>query len=181
MKMSELQNTCLGRPGAVLGGGPSLPSDLVRVPKDALLIAVNYHALRLVTADYMVYNDDPESDPRLLDAVQNTTAVRVSQHGSSDVVFDVPVWTGFYSSNTATWFALWLGCEPVILCGMDCYQGERVYFHDYSHDAPCFHYPLEDHLRPWKEDGKHQLPHVERVRVMSGPLTRIFSPYLGGL
>jgi hypothetical protein len=57
---------------------------------------------------------------------------------------------------------------------MDCYQGERVYFHDYSHDVPAFHYPLEHHLRPWEEEGRHMLPHVERLRVMSGPLTRIF-------
>lgn len=166
-----------GRPAAVLGGGPSLPKDMERLPKNAVLIAVNYHALYLCEPDFMVYNDHPESDPILEAAVRDSKAIRVSPHPTSDVKFDVDVWTGFYSSNTATWFGLWMGCNPVILCGMDCYQGSRVYFHEYSHDSPAFHYPLEDQLRPWKEDGRHRLPNVERVRVMSGPLARVFKLY----
>jgi len=177
MRMSELRDWYSGKPAAVLGGGPSLPEDLKRVPAGALLIAVNYHALKICQPDFMVYNDQPDTDPRLLEAVRTVKAVKVSPDPTSDIEFDVPVWTGFYSSNTAAWFALWLGCDPVILCGMDCYQGERVYFHDYQHDCPVFHYPLDHHLRPWKEDGKHLLPHIERLRVMSGPLTRVFQPF----
>ncbi len=187
VKMSQLKDSNLGRPLVVLGGGPSLPEDCARLgwsPSggriDSLLIAVNYHALRLpnCSPDFMVFNDDPESDPRLLEAVKSFHGVLVSQDQRySDVEFDVPVWTGHYSSNTAAWLALWMGADPVILCGHDLYQGERVYFHDYSHDAPCFHYPLEDHLRPWVEEGRHRLPHVERLRAMSGPLTKIFGVY----
>lgn len=177
MLMSKLRDRHAGRPAAVLGGGPSLPGDLARVPAGAVLIAVNYHAFELVNADYMVYNDAPESDARLQAAVSTTQAIRVSPDASSDVMFDVPVWTGFYSSNTAAWLALWMGCDPVILCGMDCYQGERVYFHEYSHDCPVFHYPLDAHLRPWREEGRNLLPHVERLTVMSGPLAGIFRTY----
>jgi hypothetical protein len=177
--LSSLKDRHAGRPGAVLGGGPSLPEDMKRLPAGALLIAVNYHALKLGPVDFMVYNDQPESDPRLMEAVRAHEQLLASPDPSSDIQFDVPVWTGFYSSNTATWLALWMGCGPVILCGMDCYQGERTYFHDYSHDSPCFHYPLEEHLRPWKEDGLRLLPHVERVRVMSGPLQRVFPVYEG--
>lgn len=176
-RMSDYRDLYQGRAAAVLGGGPSLPGDLARLPAGCVLIAVNYHAFRLVQADFMVYNDTPEGDPRLLESVLSTKAVRVSPDPSSDVVFDIPVWTGFYSSNTAAWFALWMGCDPVILCGMDCYQGERVYFHESDWDCPSFHYPLEDHLRPWLEDGRNRLPHVERVRVMSGPLTRIYPAF----
>jgi hypothetical protein len=178
-RMSEMRDYCQGMPAAILGGGPSLPEDVKRLPMGCILIAVNYHALFMegCDPDFMVFNDQPESDPRLVEAVQNFKNVRVSPYPGSDIEFDVPVWTGSYSSNTATWFALWMGCDPVILCGMDCYQGERVYFHEYSHDSPAFHYPLDDQLRPWKEDGKNLLPHVERVRVMSGPLTRVFPAY----
>jgi len=175
--MSQYEGLFAGRPAAVLGGGPSLPGDMARLPDGCVLIAVNYHAFHLCEPDFMVYNDAPDSDPVLWEAVRKPgRAVRVSQDSSSDVEFDVPVWTGFYSSNTAAWFGLWLGCDPVILCGMDCYQGNEVYFHEYNrdYDPPCWHYPLEDHLRPWKEDGKNLLPHVERVRVMSGPLGTVF-------
>jgi len=177
LKMSELRDCFAGRPAAVLGGGPSLPADLVKLPANCVMIAVNYHAFHLTRADYMVYNDHPDSDPALRDAVRLPKAVLVSPDPTSEIEFDVPVWTGHYSSNTAAWFALWLGCDPVILCGMDCYQGEVVYCHPYSHDAPVFHYPLDHHLRPWIEEGLKLLPHVERLRVMSGPLTRIFPKY----
>jgi hypothetical protein len=178
-KMSELRDHAggRGRPAVVLGGGPSLPDDLARIPEGAIKIAVNYHAFQLVACEFMVYNDEPESDPRLQKAVNELQTVRVSPDSSSDIVFDVAVWTGFFSSNTAAWLGLWMGCDPVILCGMDCYQGERVYFHPYDHDCPAFHYPLDHYTRPWVEEGRHLLPHVERLRVMSGPLAKIFPLY----
>lgn len=177
IKMSELRDRFAGRPAVVFGGGPSLPEDLKRAPAEAIRIAVNYHAFKLVPCDFMVYNDDPKEDPRLMQAVCELGTLRVSPHGSSDVVFDVPVWTGFLSSNTAAWLGLWMGCDPVILCGMDCYQGARTYFHESDWDCPAFHYPLEHYTRPWTEEGRHLLPHVERLRVMSGPLGRIFPLY----
>lgn len=184
MKISEMRDQFVGKSAAVLGGGPSLPGDLARVPESAVLIAVNYHALKLEQVDFMVFNDDPGEDPRLMGAVQVIQMggfgrpVLVSPYQKySDVEFDVPVWTGFLSSNTAAWLGLWMGCDPVILCGHDCYQGERVYFHEYEHDCPAFHYPLEHYTRPWTEEGRHLLPHVERVRVMSGPLERVFPRY----
>lgn len=162
----------------MLGGGPSLPDDMSRLPPGCLLIAVNYHALFLCQPDYMVYNDHPgqQIDP-LKNAIESGVVVRVSPEPTSDIEFDVPVWTGFYSSNTAAWFALWLGCDPVILCGMDCYQGDRVYFHPHDWDTPTYHYPLDHHIRPWVEDGFNLLPHPERLQVMSGPLVSVFGPY----
>ncbi len=175
--MSEMRDFYKGRPAAVLGGGPSLPGDMKRLPKGCVLIAVNYHAFHICKPDFMVYNDQPESDPRLQEAVEKCRAVRVSSDPTSDIQFDVQVWEGFYSSNTAAWFALWMGCEPVILCGMDLYQGDRVYFHPYQHDVPCFHYPLIEHLRPWIEDARAYLPNIERLRAMSGPLVNVFGAY----
>jgi hypothetical protein len=179
MRMSDLQNRYEGKgvAAAVLGGGPSLPGDLARLPMPCLLIAVNYHALRICRPAFMVYNDQPESDPELVQALQDKTVIKVSPDPTSDVLFDVKVWTGFYSSNTAAWFALWIGCDPVILCGMDLYQGDRVYFHPTDRDAPSFHYPLDHHIRPWVEDGRNLLPHPERLRVMSGPLVSVFGQY----
>lgn len=176
-RMSEYRCRYAGRPAAVLGGGPSLAKDLRLLPADCLLIAVNYHALYYVQADYMVYNDHPASSPGLLAAVESTKAVRVSPDPTSEIEFDVKVWTGFYSSNTAAWFALWMGCDPVILCGMDLWQGAVKYCHPYQHDEPNFHYSLEHHLRPWIEEGRTQLPHIERVRVASGPLIEVFGKY----
>ena len=174
--MSAYKDKFKGRPAAVLGGGPSLPSDMKKLPKKCILIAVNYHAQYLCHPQFMVYNDHPESDPILLEAIRGFDGIRVSQEPTSDIKYDVPVWTGFYSSNTAAWFALWMGCDPVILCGMDCYQGERAYFHEYE-DKEVFHYPLSHHINPWLEDAKNMLPGWQRVRVMSGPLVGLFGQY----
>jgi hypothetical protein len=176
--MSSYRNKYSGRPAAVLGGGPSLPGDMEKLPKDCVLIAVNYHALKLCNPPFMVYNDHPESDPILDEAVKSFKQTRVSAEPSSDIKYDVPVWTGFYSSNTAAWFALWMGCDPVILCGMDCYQGDKKYFHEYE-DKPNYHYPLEHHIAPWVEDAKNMLPNWQRVKAMSGPLVGIFGQYGG--
>lgn len=176
-KMSDLKNIGRFRRAAVLGGGPSLPADMEKLPQGVLLIAVNYHALRVCEPHYMVYNDDPESDPKLLEAVRTTEAVKVSPHSSSDVEFDVPVWTGHYSSNAAAWLGLWMGCCPVILCGMDLYQGEQKYFYPVEGDKPLYHYPLEHHLRPWIEEAHNLCPHPQRLRAMSGPLVEVFGGF----
>ncbi len=176
-KMSEYRDRYKGRPAAVLGGGPSLPADMQKLPPGCLLIAVNYHAFHFCQPDFVVYNDQPEEHPEMLEIVRAAKAIRVSSDPTSDIVFDVDVWTGFYSSNTAAWFALWMGCDPVILCGMDCYQGEQVYCHPTDRDVPTYHYPLEHHLRPWIEDGRN-LRGVERLRAVSGPLVGVFGQYV---
>jgi uncharacterized Rossmann fold enzyme len=178
VNMSSLKDRYAGQPAAVLGGGPSLQADMEKLPDGCHLIAVNYHAIYFCYPGWMVYNDHPESDPLLMQAIQaHAGIVLVSPDPTSDVLFDVPVWTGFYSSNTAAWFALWMGCDPVILCGMDCYQGEVKYCHPYVQDAPSHHYPLDHHIRPWIEEGRLLLPHVKRLKVMSGPLVSIFGQY----
>lgn len=175
--MSEWKDRYQGRPAAVLGGGPSLFRDMAIIPSGSILIAVNYHAGFYYKPDFMVYNDQPGSTGFLALAVKWTRAVKVSPEPTSDIEFDVPVWTGFYSSNTATWFALWLGCDPVILCGMDCYQGDVKYCHPYQHDEPNFHYGLDHHIRPWIEEARASCPHPERIRAASGPLVDVFGQY----
>jgi hypothetical protein len=132
----------------------------------------------------MVYNDPPGESEEMMAEVGRHRCVLVTPdtravgQGTGDVVFDVEAWTGFYSSNTATWFALWLGCGPVVLCGMDCYQGELKYAHPWKHH-PALDAPLDVIIRPWKEDGRH-LEGVERVRVMSGPLVDVYGKYEAG-
>jgi len=201
MKLTDLQNTQPGRPALVMGGGPSLPSDYARVmaslqmeriylptyppvalppvQEPPLHISVNYHADMIgLPYDFIVYNDFPEHDPWMLDCLQRTDAIKVSPEPSSDIDFgDVPVWTGFYSSHTATWFALWLGCDPVILLGHDLYQGAKKHCHADIRDPDWWHFPVDKHLRPWLEEAPHKLPHFERVRVASGPLGQLFPLY----
>jgi hypothetical protein len=201
LPLIDLQNTHAGRPALILGGGPSLPADYERITTSLravepsktkfcrstwrsnlpapLHIAVNYHADMIgIPYDFIVYNDFPEHDRWMLECLQRTDAIKVSPEPSSDIDFgDVDVWTGNYSSCTATWFALWLGCDPVILLGHDLYQGEQKHCHPDERDPDWWHFPVDRHLRPWLEEAPHKLPHFERVFVASGPLQRIFPIY----
>lgn len=181
IKLSAMRNLYQGVPAAILGGGPSLPDDMKRLPKDCLMIAVNYHALYYCKPDYMVYNDTPDTNPLMEKAVQEHKVTLVSPEPTSDIVFDVPnVWTGFFSSNTATWFALWMGCDPVILCGMDCYQGAVKHCPPSTYHSEMFDMPLDFYTRPWTEDCKNSVPNPERIRAMSGPLISLFGEYSHG-
>lgn len=183
MKLSEMRNKHKARAAAVLGGGPSLIEDMRRVPSGSVLIAVNYHGLYHCPEvfgrdpDYMVFNDAPSTNPLMERAVNEHRVTHVSPEPTSDVLFDVEVWTGHYSSNTAAWFALWMGCNPVILCGMDCYQGAVKHCPPSTYHSPMFDMPLDFYTRPWTEEGLHRLPNVERVKAVSGPLVEIFGAY----
>src|SRR3989304_2109980 len=117
--MSSLCDSFTGRPAAVLGGGPSLPADMQKLPPDCLLIPVNYPAFHICEPKYIVYNDHPQHDPRLAEFVFEPKAIRVSPEPTSGGIFDVGVWAGFYSANTAAWLALGMGRGPDILPGMD--------------------------------------------------------------
>jgi hypothetical protein len=169
---------------AILGGGPSLPSDLKRLPKDCTLISVNHHALRLCVPDYMVYMDDPGKITVLAEGLEKARAMGVKvihpRADASDIALPKgEMWDGGFSSTFATWFALWMGFETVVLCGMDLYQGENKYFYErtgFYH--PCFDDPLENHVRAWRLAFKH-CPHPERIRAMSGPLIEVFGAFDG--
>jgi len=167
---------------AILGGGPSLSDDLKRLPKDCVLIAVNDHALHFCNPDYLVFMDipNPQILPELAVAVETFSGIKVSTTPLSDVnLHGLTYWDGGFTSTLATWFALHLGCDPVILCGMDCYQGEVKYCHprpDFYH--PVFDFPLENHLNAWAGAFEH-CPHPERIRAMSGPLVSLFGEYAG--
>lgn len=160
--LSSLKEKHAGRPGAVLGGGPSLKGDLAELPHDTVLISVNQHALLHCEAHYLVYLDRLKRFPALLDALEGFQGMIVSHQPKSDVDFDMEAWDAGFSASVATWLACFLGCAPVLLCGMDCYQDEA---------RPRFE--LERQLLAWRGALEH-VPHPERIRAMSGPLASIF-------
>jgi hypothetical protein len=170
----DLRELHAGRPGGVLGGGPSLPGDLERLPEGCILISVNQHALRLVTADYLVFLDDPRRSLEVQDVLREFQGVQVSRRrgwGNVQLGGECPRWLGQYSGHVAAWLADWLGCDPVLLCGMDLYQGKDEYFY-----RPGQHRRrpgLEEALKGWKK-LKDVTPHPERMRAVSGPLVEVF-------
>jgi hypothetical protein len=166
------------RPAAILGGGPSLPADMERLPPGTVLFSVNQHALQLCQPDFLVFMDKPGDIPELAAALGSFRGLKVSQNPAfSDVdLTGADYWDGGFSSTLATWLACFLGCDPVLLCGMDCYQGERKYFYPHTLDHPCVNYPLEAHVRAWRP-ALEKCPHAERIRAMSGPLDEVFGRF----
>ena len=181
MKLSAFENLHYGRPAAVLGGGPSLTYDVKRLPADALLIAANDHPFHAGIQPHMiVFNDLPTCKPQLLEIVKTFGGLRISQHEKySDVVMDVDGWWRDLSSMTAAWIADFMGCHPILLCGMDCYQGEVKYCHDQPErpDKAIYKITLNQHLDHWRK-AFHRVPRSRRsMRAMSGPLVDVFGEY----
>lgn len=182
--IKELKDIYRGRAVAVLGGGPSLPADLKRLPVGTNLISVNGHSLRLRGADYLVFCDNPYRKSRLTStllaaAIDAFYGPKISIiENDSDYIFDVDFWNGGFSSTVATWLACYMGGDPVLLCGMDCYQGDEKYFFDYSEkmEHPCWHYPLENNLKAWRP-ALSKCPGPEKIKAISGPLVEIFGEY----
>lgn len=180
--LSTLRNLHTNHPAAILGGGPSDRADFAALPQNSILFAVNDHALHYCHPDYLVYMDipNPQILPELARAVDDYHGIKIAPHALSDVDLNsegIAYWDGGFTSTLATWLALFMGCDPVLLCGMDCYQGEVKYSHprpDFYH--PVFDFPLENHLGAWRLALQH-CPNPERIRAMSGPLTQVFGAY----
>lgn len=177
--ISELKNKYKGLPVAVLGGGPSLPNDIKKLPANCITVMVNYHAVRLLNPDYMVFMDSPTNIELFINTYYNFTGPRISQlENWSDYILDVPFWDGGFSSSLATWLACYMGGDPVLLCGMDCYQGEEKYFYDTGGPLthPCYSYPLENNLKAWRP-ALDSCTNPDVIKAVSGPLAEIFGGY----
>ena len=155
--VNKFKNIHKGAPVAVCGGGPSLPDDLKRIPENSILIAVNNHALKIADCRYMVVMDKySKRNIDFIKDVERFEGFNISQiPGQSDIdLTGVDYWDGGITATLAVWFACYTGANPVLLCGFDCYQGDRLYFHDepISNTTNIVKdYPLENHLRPWRE------------------------------
>ena len=184
MKLSELKDAHK-EAVVVVGGSPSAEADVSEVLTrngGFVVVSANQHAylLGFIPVDYFVFLGKPDKvtinfDHRktLLPYAQEPRgATRVSPHEKwSDVEFDVRPWHRGFTGHLAVWFACWITSGPVYICGMDCYVGEKPYFHDQGNEMmPRF--PKENHLREWNR-GIKEFRNPERVEVISGPLKEL--------
>ncbi len=178
--LRERRDKYQGRPIAVLGGGPSLPADLRRIPAGTVLVAVNDHAFHHCRPDYMVFCDRAPVVDSLFAAQEEMTGRRLCIYPEwCDFELDVEIWYSGISASLATWFACWLTSGPVLLCGFDLYQTPGYYCHDGRRNEVDMAKPLENHLLPW-QPVLSNCHHSERIRAVSGPLTEMFGRYDGG-
>ena len=174
--IQELKGKYNGLPVAVLGGSPSLPSDIEGLPPDCVMIGVNQHALLLgVVPDYIV-TLAPLKRQKWADIVLLSHVPIISHKlGQSDYDIDIPTFRRGFSGHLAVWLGCYITDSDVIICGMDCYSDEKQYFHD-QRSTGVEGFPLENHLKEWGRAWK-EIEKPERVAVMSGPLQDIFKPY----
>ncbi len=142
----------------VMGGGPTLESDLEKVEAD-VWISVNEHGAKLRPVDYVVAMDN------LHTKINVQMEAHIRPHTDAPIIgpwhwndWQLTNWPGIpsmpLSGVVASWLAYLLGGHPVILAGFDCYKGRKV--------------------------GQHRTiaPHINaEVRVVSGPLLELYKPY----
>jgi len=177
-----LKKKHLGLPALILGGGPTLPIDVNKSPPESLKIAVNHHAYFCgIDADYMVFCDRRWIQPDLNEAVQQFQGVKISIYqGQSHYALPDDAWYNGTSATLAVWLACYMGCDPVLLCGFNCYQGSRVYCHDDAKKPSDIKHlvnaPLQNHLDVWGP-AISRCPNSQAIRAVSGPLITIFGSW----
>lgn len=172
--LASIRGRHSGKRAIVLGGGPSLVSDLrlvrPRVEHLGVWLGVNQHSL-LLPLDYIVFQDK-ELHPILT----GHDVPLVTHH--KDIA---DIWSGIvpdfgFSGGTAVWIADYLGCSEIYVCGCDNYTSNRRYWHsklgDYRFDEGI------SNIAAWTK-VRDYMANPDRVRVISGPLTKVFSPYEG--
>ena len=171
----ELRGVHKGRPAVVLGAGPSLPEQLKDMPEGAILISINERPPLLVDCDFIVFFDF-NTGP----LIENFSGARISPFKNfSDYWLGNDVWFNGFSGSMAIYLACYMGCDPVILMGMDCYQGDKEYFTDKepgSWKSTGCHSTLAEHLHAWRQAFKN-CPNPQVIRAAGGPLVEVFGKW----
>lgn len=129
LSVSELKDRHAGRPAVVMGGAPSLPEALKHCPKDAVYISANQHGAMLRKVDYIVHTDRVQQTTNLpmRMLLKKYGAPLVSPQPDADYILENNIEAN--SGIRAILFAGILGCNPIIVTGIEMYQGD-TYFHD---------------------------------------------------
>lgn len=164
-----------GRPAVILGAGPSLPGQLHLIPEGAVKFAINERPSTLLRCDYIVFYDD-----NTMPLVEGFPEPKVSPFKKmADYLLDNTAWMGGSSSTVATFVACLAGCSPVVLMGMDLYQGDREYFDDppgRKFRSSASSRPLKGHMDMWQQ-ALGMCPNSGVIKAAGGPLVEIFGQY----
>lgn len=137
------------------------------MPSDAVLFGVNQHTL-ILQLDYVVFQDE-------------RVAQVVGGHPTAQLVtprrLPGAIWSGVcpdfgFSGMDAVWIADFMGCDPIYVAGIDCYSGDRPYWHSLTPGSPLT--GARDPVAEWFK-VRDYMAHPERVRVFGGPLERVFA------
>lgn len=144
--LSRLVMAHKGKRAIIIGGGPSAPEQLARIPnwQESVIISANAHALKLEIQPHYVWCKDHirckprkealrtpreymEPDVRRLGA-----PVMGPNYWADYRAIDWPL-NNANSGMQALGAAALMGCRPIVPVGMDCFQGS-TYFHSPHED-----------------------------------------------
>jgi hypothetical protein len=180
----ELIHKHVGRPAVVCGGGESLPAQLKRCPQDAVYISANQHGCIAHLDGHLARLPDYVM---VVDGIEGKTWPRPDGSTYTLRHFGVPIISprpaGDYwlfeqcmpgSGLMAAWMAWVMGCAPIVLAGIDCYQG-GTYFHDREARSSGRSITIQRHLERWGQ----LLVHAPggQFRSLGGPLAKLFPSY----
>lgn len=167
---SEIALRFAGRPIAVICGGPSALRNMHVIDGCAAYISANDHGCRLRPCDYITACD-------LVHTVEKVDMEqRLRVHGTPIVSplfyadYRLTDWTYDGNSGMHAIYVAWLlGGHPIIVVGLDCYTGDRSYFHSQGkssggHAKDAAHF--EDSARRLSD----MMPGAV-VRLVDSPLT----------
>jgi hypothetical protein len=174
----------IDKPIAVLGGGPSLPEDLKKIPKDCILISANHHAFKLVVPDFICFLDPPDHaaiaadveykrityNPGTTKRISYANLTLTDYYCINEAKFHTSSDTGIFS----TWVASYIGKNDIYLCGFGLRNSKEA---QYFHEMPAGMYwggPSQEVKSKRWEDLRDDMERPERVKAVSGPLQKVF-------
>lgn len=173
--ISQCVHRHAGLPAVVVGGGPSAPAAFVgegpHPPQRAIYFSANGHGVLLSQTgvcprpDYLVCMD------KLEDRLRPMGVPIISTREFADIrLYDVRLRNSGMLAAYAAWV---LGCAPIVLVGMDCYDG-ATYFHDASAKSTGKNMPAAKHLERW---GALAQISSGMYRAIGGKLGALYPPY----
>jgi len=155
-----------------MGGAPSLPRDLDQISvwrerMNPVYLSANDHAFKLpAPVDYIVACDNIE--PRLRPYGRPIVGPR---HWADFRVLHQVV----SNSGALACMVAWaMGCSPIVVCGVELYQG-GTYFHDEHAKSMGKTATVKQHLRRWSMLVDAYAGAF--VRPISGPLLQLFPAF----
>jgi hypothetical protein len=148
----------------IIGGGMSRSTQMALAPPadQAIYISTNAHGLERWPCDYTVCLDNIEDQLRQWDVPIVST-----RRFANIYVLEQKV---CQSGMLGAYIAWVMGCSPIFLAGIDCYQG-GTYEDDPEARSGGRKIPLKNHLMRWR---KARALIRGDVRTFGGPLAELF-------
>jgi hypothetical protein len=171
------------RPVAVLGGGPSLPDDLKKLPSNTIFMACNHHAFRLIKPDYMIFLDPPDqlqnpefvalcNDPQGAKRISYANLDHTDYYTINEAKFHTKSDTGVF----AIWVASFITSGKIYLCGFNLRNpAEPMHFYAKKHlTVEWGGVEMDKKIERFKA-VRNGIERPERVEAVSGILQTVFT------